>query len=71
VWERTGSDGLVSMTCKYPSCSNEVGQQDRDDYKRSTFCSVQCMTKYEHVKADARDAQRSVEAEAPEPEGYF
>lgn len=45
-------------TCKRSTCDNEPGQQDRDDYRSGKFCSIQCETKHEHVKADARDAQR-------------
>jgi len=45
------------MTCKYPTCTNPVGQQDRDDYRAGSFCSVEHEVKYEHVAADARDAQ--------------
>jgi hypothetical protein len=43
--------------CKRPTCTNPAGQQDRDDY-RTSFCSIQCEVRYEHIKADARDAQR-------------
>jgi len=49
----------MSDTCKRSTCSNPVGQQDRDDYRSGSFCSVQCEVKYEHVKADARDARRA------------
>ncbi|AFH22142.1 hypothetical protein OSG_eHP18_00160 [environmental Halophage eHP-18] len=52
------ADGGEPDECKYPSCSREVGQQDRDDYRARSFCSVQCETKHEHIKADARDARR-------------
>lgn len=41
-----------------PSCTNPPGQQDRDDYRKSRFCSVECDVKYDHIAADARDAQR-------------
>jgi len=51
------------MTCKYPTCSNDVGQQDRDDYQRRFYCSIQCQTKLEHIKMDAKDAQRAEHAE--------
>ena len=57
--------------CKRSTCSNPVGQQDRDDYRDSTFCSIQCETKHEHIKQDAEDAKRAMEQEADEPEGYF
>jgi len=48
---------MTRDTCRYPSCSNTPGAQDRDDYK-SVFCSIQCETKWDHIKADARDADR-------------
>jgi len=49
--------GRSVSRCKRSTCSQPAGMQDRDDY-RSRFCSVQCETKHEHVKADARDARR-------------
>ena len=52
--------------CKAPGCSNPVGQQDRDDYRCSRFCSVKCDVKYDKLKADARDARRA-DAEKREP----
>lgn len=45
--------------CRYLTCDNPRGMQDRDDYRSNTFCSVQCELKHEHVKADARDARRA------------
>jgi len=39
--------------CRYPSCDREPGQQDRDDYRRRSFCSVECDVKHEHIAADA------------------
>jgi hypothetical protein len=59
------------MTCKYPTCSNDVGQQDRDDYRKRTFCSIQHEVKYDHLKMDAKDAQESVKEEVDTVEGYF
>ena len=59
------------MTCKYPTCTNDVGQQDRDDYRDSRFCSIHCQTKYEHVKADAKDAERMERERANQQEDYF
>lgn len=44
--------------CKMPSCDREVGTQDRTDYRTRSFCSVKCDVKYDHLKADARDARR-------------
>lgn len=52
------------MTCKYPPCDNPVGQQDREDYRSRSFCSVQCEVKHDHIKQDAKDAKRSVEHES-------
>ena len=48
-----------TATCKRSTCSNPVGQQDRDDYRSGKFCSVQCEVKHEHIMADARDARRA------------
>jgi len=53
-----------NTTCKRPTCSNPVGQQDRDDYRSGKFCSIQCEVKHEHVKADARDARHAEREEA-------
>jgi len=58
-------------TCKRPTCTNQVGEQDRDDYQINRFCSVQCDVKHQHIKADARDAKESVEREAKPREDYF
>lgn len=49
----------MSETCRRSTCSNPVGQQDRDDYRDSSFCSVQCEVKHEHIAADAREARRA------------
>jgi hypothetical protein len=43
---------MTRDTCRYPSCSREPGQQDRDDYRSRRFCSVQCETKFDHIKSD-------------------
>ena len=45
-----------------PNCDNPPGEQDRDDYRAGRFCSVQCDVKYDHLKADARDARRADES---------
>ena len=37
-------------------CSNLVGQEDRDGYRKSKFCSMRCDVTYDKRKADARDA---------------
>lgn len=45
--------------CRKPGCTNPRGNQDRTDYRTRMFCSVQCDVSYDHVKSDARDAQRA------------
>lgn len=45
-------------TCRLPGCENAPGEQDRDDYRTRSFCSVQHDVKYEHVRADAAQAER-------------
>jgi len=59
--------------CKYPTCTNDVGQVDTDDYtyKHRSFCGPKHEVKYDHIKADARDAERTERQEAEEPEAYF
>jgi hypothetical protein len=46
--------------CRNPSCSNEPrgggGFSER-------FCSTPCELKYEHARADARDARREAQEE--------
>lgn len=51
-------------TCRYPSCSEpRRGKQEGVSVQGAKYCSDRCMTKWEHIKADARDAKRSVEQE--------
>jgi len=52
---------MTRDTCRRTTCDREPGAQDRDDYNARKFCSVQCMVKFEHTRADARDAQRAAE----------
>jgi len=61
------------MTCKYPTCSNPVGQADPAEYlyKNNVYCSPECETKHDHLKMDAKDAQESVTEEADTKEAYF
>jgi len=56
---------MVDQTdeCRYPNCTTSRGHQDRDDYNARLYCSIQCETKHEHVKADARDSMRSEPAD--------
>lgn len=44
-------------TCRHPSCHNPTGEQDRDDYNKNRFCSIQCETSFEHLKMDAKEAR--------------
>jgi hypothetical protein len=53
----------ASDTCRYGTCSNPTGEQDRSDYNTRKYCSPMCEVKHDHIKADARDARRE-----PEPE---
>lgn len=39
-------------TCRVPSCNNEPGEQDRDDYRTRSFCSVVCELKWDDVRDD-------------------
>lgn len=46
--------------CRLPGCSRDPGTADHQDYYNdSKFCSQQCETKFEHLRADARDAERA------------
>lgn len=45
------------MTCKYPGCDRPTGEQDDKTYRKRSFCSVQHEVKYDHLKADAKDAR--------------
>lgn len=49
---------MSSDTCRLPSCDREPGEQDRDDYRSASFCSVQHEVKYDHIRADAADVAR-------------
>ena len=68
---RTSTTTVKPMTeCNLPACSNSVGLQDRDDYRDNKFCCIQHEIKLEHLKTDAKDAKRSVDA-SHDTEGYF
>lgn len=54
--DKTGADIRTCNMCSWP-----VGTQDRDDYRARSFCSIECETKWNHVKDDARDARAAVE----------
>jgi len=57
----------MTRTCKYPSCDQDAGQEETDsNYRSGRFCSVAHDVKYDHLVADARDAQRA-EQEEQEP----
>ena len=45
--------------CRNPACSNDP----RGGGFSGRFCSTACELKYEHVLADARDAQRETREE--------
>lgn len=49
--------------CKYPSCEREPGQEGNPvAYSTRLFCSQECALKFDHLQADARDAERAAEA---------
>ena len=56
---------MTRDTCKMPNCDREPGEQDRDDYRTSRFCSVECDVKYDHLKADARHDRMYDDPEDP------
>jgi len=62
----------MSDQCKMTGCENPrrtKGDRYGEDNQfavsafGSKFCSQKCELKYEHIRADARDAKRSVEHE--------
>jgi len=50
---------MTRAVCRLPDCDRTPGEQEREDYLSTSFCSVQCEVKYDHIKADARDAKRA------------
>lgn len=50
---------MTRDSCRLPGCDRTPGEQDREDYRSRSFCSVQCEVKYDHLKADAEDAKRA------------
>jgi len=54
---------MTRDTCRAYSCDNEPGTQDRDDYDSSRYCSIQCQTKDEKRRQEAREAKRSEPAD--------
>ena len=56
---------MTRATCRNHGCGRAPGQQDREDYNARRFCSIQCETAHEHIVADARDARRAAQREAP------
>jgi len=55
-------------TCRYPTCDREPGTADDNPaaYRTSRFCSLEHAVKYDHIKADARDARRADRRQAEE-----
>jgi len=53
--------------CKHWRCESEPGEQE--EYESDKFCSLQCAMKYEHIRADARDAEISAKEEAKRERG--
>jgi hypothetical protein len=53
-------------TCRQHGCD---GEPRGGGGFSGRFCSTPCELKYEHVRADARDARRDAEREAEERDG--
>lgn len=44
--------------CRYPSCSTPTRDRgDGVDGYAARFCSTRCELKYDHIRADAKDAR--------------
>ena len=56
---------MTRDTCKMPNCDREPGEQDRDDYRTSRFCSVECDVKYDHIMSDVRHDRMYDDPEEP------
>lgn len=50
-------------TCRLPGCENAPGEQERDDYRASSFCSAEHEVKFDHLRDDARDARQASETQ--------
>jgi hypothetical protein len=48
------------MTCRSPGCDNDALGEDAPKNVRGAFCSAECEVRYDHLKQDARDAQRRI-----------
>ena len=58
----------MSPKCRYPSCEEEArGRGENVGSFAADFCSPACELKFEHVRADARDARRAAKAERRTP----
>ena len=52
--------------CRRPTCSNDPREGGGFSGR---FCSTPCELKFEHVRADAREAERDARREAREESG--
>jgi len=58
----------MSPRCRLNGCDEESrGRGPNVDGFGAKFCSPSCELKYDHLKADARDARRAAEAQAADP----
>ena len=57
---------MTDTTCAMFGCDREPGTQDRDDYRKHRFCSVQCDVKHEKHASEATEARRDAERLATE-----
>lgn len=49
---------MTRDTCRRPTCDRDAGTDD-GNYNARKFCSAKCEVKFEHIRADARDAERA------------
>lgn len=54
--------------CKLPSCDRTTGQQKDRQYRKGSFCCMKHEVKFEHLKADARDAKQAEQERLEEHE---
>jgi hypothetical protein len=63
--EESGETRLVTdggeKSCRLPTCTNSRRGSDADGTYAGKFCSAKCEVKYDHLKADARDARMAEE----------
>lgn len=60
--DSTDQTSTDEQTCRLPNCDRTRRSRGDDvDGFAARFCSTGCELKYEHLKADARDARMAAE----------